>query len=244
MTAGLVIAVAAYLIAKPYIGPMWQKPGTPVLQSIAAVGGLLLLMPFVFSIGKRAGMSEMPNRLFMMHVGASVLGIFFVALHAVAAFDGPPLFMVAFLIGLVVTGYVGRVHLAPRIAATFGTKAAPFQAPDEQTRSELRRVIDEKTALLKSLDPGASEALFSVTPRHLIRRPVLSLAYMKLARREETLIGARGSVTALQAWWRPLHMALAWLFLGGLIVHVIFALFFAGYVAEGREIYWWHITDW
>jgi len=39
-------------------------------------------------------------------------------------------------------------------------------------------------------------------------------------------------------------MALAWLFLAGLILHVIVVTFFAGYVAEGRDIYWWHLAAW
>jgi len=30
----------------------------------------------------------------------------------------------------------------------------------------------------------------------------------------------------------------------GIIAHVITTVFFAGYVADGREIYWWHLTDW
>jgi hypothetical protein len=30
----------------------------------------------------------------------------------------------------------------------------------------------------------------------------------------------------------------------GLITHVIVVLFFAGYVADGRDIYWWHFTAW
>ena len=57
-------------------------------------------------------------------------------------------------------------------------------------------------------------------------------------------LGARGTVHWLQAWWRPLHMGVAWLFLAGLLAHVIVVLFFAGYAAEGREIYWWHLTAW
>ena len=65
-----------------------------------------------------------------------------------------------------------------------------------------------------------------------------------LARTEERMVGARQSVGAGQAWWRPLHMALAGIFVAGLLTHIVVVTFFAGYVAEGRDIYWWHITAW
>jgi hypothetical protein len=47
-----------------------------------------------------------------------------------------------------------------------------------------------------------------------------------------------------QRHWRLVHRLLAWGFLAGLIMHILLVLFFAGYVADGGEIYWWHITDW
>ncbi|MEQ9574695.1 MAG: hypothetical protein RLN77_03860, partial [Rhodospirillales bacterium] len=100
------------------------------------------------------------------------------------------------------------------------------------------------TALLPHLAPQASEALFSPTLRHFLTAPLKSLAYARLAREEARLIGARRSVSRLQAWWRPVHMALAWLFLAGLVVHVVLVTLFAGYVADGRDIYWWHLAAW
>lgn len=244
LVAALFVAVAAYLALKPMLGPDWQRPGSMLLQPIAAIGALMLLAPFLFSLGKRGGLSEVPNRLFVMHVGASVAGIFLVAVHALARLDGPPLILLACLVLLVLSGMVGRAEVVSRIAATFGTKQKPFRAPDAATKAELRRVIDDKIALLARLDPGASEALFSVTLTHWLRSPLKSLAYARLARREADLMGARGTVHWLQAWWRPLHLALAWLFLAGLVTHVAVVLFFAGYVAEGREIDWWHLTAW
>ena len=30
----------------------------------------------------------------------------------------------------------------------------------------------------------------------------------------------------------------------GIVAHVITTVLFAGYVADGREIYWWHLTEW
>ena len=233
-----------YLVAKPHLPDAWQHPGSYILQPLAAVGALLLLTPFAFSIGKRGGYSEIPNKLFILHVGASLVGMVLVTVHAVAALSGPPLILLGCLLGLAVTGVLARTVMAPRMAATFGSKSAPFQAPDPELKDRLRALIAEKTALLARLDPEASEALFSVTLRHLLRKPVKSLAYMRLVRREAELMGTRRSVPFAQAWWRPLHMALAWMFLAGLILHIVLVTFFAGYVADGREIYWWHLAAW
>lgn len=242
--AALTLAILGYLAAKPFLPALWQRPGTEILQPLAALGAVLLLAPFLFSLGKRSGHSQIPNRLFILHMGASLLGMFLVSLHAAAAFSGPPLVLITCLVLLVLSGVVARVHVSSRMASTFGRKSAPFQAADPDLKAALRALIDTKTALLARLDPQASEALFSPTLRHFLTAPLKSLAYARLAREEARLIGARRSVSRLQAWWRPIHMALAWLFLAGLILHVIMVTFFAGYVAEGRDIYWWHLAAW
>ena len=238
------LALAVYLMAKPTLGPLWQRPGTALLQPLAAGGALLLLVPFMFSLGKRGGFTKVPNRMFVMHVVASVAGIFLVSLHALARLEGPPLFMLACLGLLVISGMLGRIEIVHRIATTFGTKASPFQAANPETKAEIRKLIDRKIELLATLDQDAKEAFFSVTLGHWLRAPLKSLAYARLAKRESDLMGARKSVHWLQAWWRPAHMALAWLFVAGLAVHVIVVTFFAGYVAEGRDIYWWHLAKW
>lgn len=240
----LLSLIAAYIVAKPILGPAWQRPGTPLLQSLAMAGSLLLLVPFGFSLGKRGGHIAVPNHLFILHVLASLLGIGLVVPHGLAYFDGPPLLMLAGLLLLVITGVVGRIYATPLFATAFGRKPKPFSAHDAHTKDALRRIIAAKTALLTQLDPEAREALFSVTLSHLLRRPRLSIRYMTLARREAKLMGTRESLHWMAAYWRPLHILLAWLFLGGLITHSVVVTFFAGYVAEGRSIYWWHITAW
>jgi len=240
----LLLAIAAYILAKPILGPAWQKPGTPLLQSLAMAGSFLLLVPFGFSLGKRGGHSTVPNRLFILHVVASLVGIGLVVPHGLAYFDGPPLLMLAGLLLLVITGSIGRIYAAPLFATAFGRKPKPFSPHDAPTKAVLRQIITDKTALLKQLDPEAREALFSVTLSHLLRRPRLALRYMRLARREAELMGARRSLPWIAAYWRPVHILLAWLFLAGLITHIVVVMFFAGYVAEGRSIYWWHVTAW
>ena len=98
--------------------------------------------------------------------------------------------------------------------------------------------------MLRKLDSAATEATFSPNLSHWLQKPVKTLAYIRLVRAEETLIGTRQSVGGVQAYWRALHLALAGLFVIGLFIHVITVTFFAGYVADGGEIYWWHLTKW
>ncbi|MEK9848973.1 MAG: hypothetical protein VW665_00505 [Candidatus Puniceispirillum sp.] len=242
--AGLGVATLIYAGIKPSLGSMWQQPGSPLMQSFAIIGSLFLLVPYLFSLGKRGGYSRVPNRLFMLHVGASVIGIGFVVPHGLAYFDGPPLLMLGGLMVLVITGLAGRIYASKLFAAVFGQKPKPFALPDPETKEKLRAIIAQKITLLASLDKDADEALFSVTLAHLLRQPRLSLAYLRLARIEASLIQTRQSVPFIAAYWRPLHILVAWLFLAGLIIHIIVVTFFAGYVAEGRPIYWWHITQW
>jgi len=54
----------------------------------------------------------------------------------------------------------------------------------------------------------------------------------------------RRAVPAMQAYWRAVHIAVALLFLAGLIIHVVTVTFFADYVADGGPITWWHLTAW
>ena len=86
--------------------------------------------------------------------------------------------------------------------------------------------------------------MFSPNLSHWLGHPLLALAYLRLVREEEALIGVRESVGRAQAWWRAAHLALAVLFVIGLVIHVVTVTFFAGYVADGGEIYWWHLTKW
>src|SRR3546814_1746537 len=77
---------------------------------------------------------------------------------------------------------------------------------------------------------------FSLTLAHWLRHPRRARAYAWLVREENRLVGTRQSVGLEQAWWRPLHMALAYVFVFGLIIHVVTVTFFAGYVADGGAI--------
>jgi len=248
LLAGLTIAAvalaAALLALKPLLGPAFQRAGTPLLQGSAILGALLLLMPFAYVVAKRGGGSASPNRWLIAHVLASLAGLVLVVLHSGGQLLSPPSVMLYALAGLVATGVNARLRTAREMAATLGRKRAAFATPDPALRERLRALIAAKQQLLARLDASAREATFSVTLRHALRRPILALRYTRLARREAVLIGARGSVGVAQAWGRPMHLALASLFLAALLVHVVAVTFFAGYVAAGRPITWWHLTAW
>lgn len=238
--AGIVVCFAA----RPFLPPAFQQPGTALLQSAAILGTVFLLVPLAFTIAKRSGRSEMPNRWFIAHVVASLAGILLVAVHTTGALDRPPALLLLVLLALALSGAVARVRLSRNMAATLGTKARAFAEPDPALKTELRGLIGQKTALLAKLDPGVSEATFSVTLRHWLTSPWRALAYSRLAAKESSLIGARQSVSFAQGYWRPMHMALSWVFIAGLVVHVVVVTFFAGWAAEGRDIYWWHLAAW
>lgn len=238
-----VVVLVFYFMGFSTLGPEWRQPGGPFLYSIAVAGALLLLVSVIFLVAKRTGRGS-PRFWFVAHVVAATGGSVLVVIHAARAFDEAPALLLLALVGLMGLGVWARVHLANRMAGTFATKRGGFATADPELTDRLKNLIDEKRTLLARLDPNASEALFSVTLAHWLRRPGLAMAYQKLARTEERLVGARQSVGVAQAWWRPLHMALAGIFVAGLLTHIVVVTFFAGYVAEGRDIYWWHVTAW
>ncbi|MDZ7747657.1 MAG: hypothetical protein U5K43_01495 [Halofilum sp. (in: g-proteobacteria)] len=144
---------------------------------------------------------------------------------------------------LVAQGLTARSLLPRRTAAVFASRVESFQEPDPALRERLRAVIGQKRELLSALDPGADEALFSPDLRHALAHPWRTLRYARLAAREARLVGRRRAGPVL-AFWRRTHIALALLFLLGVCVHVVLVLFFAGYVAGGGSVDWWHVTAW
>ncbi len=233
----LTLAVLA-LAALPLLPDAWARPGSPLLQSAAILGSLLLLAGFWAAMGKRFG--RRGKRGFGLHVMLSCTGLVLVTAHSTGSFLHFPALLLATLAALVVLGLWARLAGARRLAGRFARKPRAFAVPDAATRAQLRALIDRKTALLADLEPGADEAQFSLQPRHWRRRPGRALAYWRLADAEARLTGAG----TLADRWRLVHQLLAWGFVLGLAIHVIISLFFAGWVAEGREVYWWHVTAW
>jgi hypothetical protein len=244
LVIGVVFCLVAYIVILPVLPAAWQRPGSPPLYLAGVAGAALLLVSMVFVVVKRSGRGGSPVAWFSAHVICACIGSVLVVVHSVGSVGRPPALLLLAIIALSVLGVWARVRLSRRMAATFGAKRRGFTPPDEATRQQLGRIIDDKAALLARLDPAAGEATFSVTIGHWLAHPFLARTYARLARQESVLIGARSSVGTVQAWWRPLHMALAYLFVAGVVIHVVTVTFFAGYVADGGPITWWHVAEW
>ncbi|MFN7086453.1 MAG: hypothetical protein ACK4N4_07480 [Burkholderiales bacterium] len=242
--AAAIAAIPIWFFVRPLLPEMWRAPGSPALYLTGVAGAALLLVPVAFVVAKRGGASANPVGWFNAHIVCSLAGMVLVAIHSGGFLRRPPALLLLALAALAVLGVWARVRGSRRMAATFASKAPAFHPPDAAARERLRLLISEKRALLARLEPRADEATFSVNLPHLLRNPALALAYQKLAREETALLGTRRAVPPVQAWWRPLHMALAWLFVLGVVIHVITVTFFAGYVADGGTISWWHLTAW
>lgn len=244
LTAAAVIAVVLWFVIRGALPEMWRTPGSPALYLTGVAGVVLLLVPVAFVLAKRGGRSANPVGWFNAHIVCSLAGMVLIAIHSGGFLRRPPALLLLALLALAVLGVWARVRGSRRMAATFASKAPAFTVPDAATHERLRALIVEKRRLLATLDPQAGEGTFSVNLPHFMCSPRLAFAYHRLAREESQLLGSRRAVSAEQAWWRPLHMALAWLFVLGVVIHVITVTFFAGYVADGGPIDWWHLTAW
>jgi hypothetical protein len=244
IVAALVAALVLYFAAvQPALPSAWRTPGSPELYLVGVAGAALLLVSMVFVLVKRTGRGGSPPAWFVAHVLGGAAGTVLVAVHSGGFLRRPPALLFLCLGALVALGVWARMRLAPRMAATFSSKTSSF-APAGAGREWFAELIAAKRALLKELDPAANEGTFSLTLRHWLQSPRLSRRYARLVRAENRLMGTRESVGLEQAWWRPLHLAIAYLFVLGLVIHVITVTFFAGYVAAGGPITWWHITAW
>lgn len=239
------LAVAAWFaVLRQAMGSSWSTPGSPELYLTGVLGALLLLVSVVFVVVKRSGHGRLAPAWFIAHIVCSTLGTVLVLVHSGGYLQRPPALLLLALLGLIVLGVWARVRLSGRMAATFATKQRGFAPAGQGSRAALADVIERKRALLASLDPSAQEATFSPTLAHWLRSPRATLRYLHLVREENGLVGTRASVGMEQAWWRPLHLLLAALFVLGLVIHILTVTFFAGYVADGGPITWWHLKAW
>ena len=244
VVAATFLATVLFFLARPHLPPAWATPGSPELYLIGVLGATLALTPFAFSLAKRGGRSESPPAWFIAHVIAGCVGIALLIVHSGGYIRRPPALLLAGGVFLVLQGAWARLALSHRIGATFGSKYRPFMVPSTADKARLAAVIEAKRQLLSVLAPSRSEATFSPLLSHWLRHPILAFRYARLARREMQIIGQRRAVPAAQAYWRAVHMTVAFLFLIGLVIHVVTVNFFAGYVADGGPITWWHVTAW
>ncbi|MEE9256086.1 MAG: hypothetical protein V3V56_02845 [bacterium] len=238
------VVLTTYFAFLPDLSPEWKLPGSPRLYAMGTAGSALLLVSLAFVLAKRTGRGGSPTAWFAAHVVAATAGAVLVSVHSAGRLRYAPGLLLLTLAGLVALGVWARIRLSRRISATFASKHESFAPLGGEGRERLRAVVRKKEALLENLDPAAREGTFSLTLIHWLRRPAASWAYARLVREESLLLGTREAVSISQAYWRWVHIALAYLFVLGLIGHVVVVTFFAGYVSGGREIYWRHITAW
>ncbi len=237
LLGGVLLAALA-----PALPGDWGRAGGPLLQAAAAVGAALLLASFAAVHGKRAGRAG--KRGFRAHVWLASLGAALVFAHGAANLGRPPALLLLLLAGLVALGLWSRTRGAKAMAGTFGAKRAAFFGDRLPAKARLAEIIREKQALLARIEPGAAEALFSPGMRHWRRAPLATLRYLRLAEKEIALTGARAALGPAQATWRIAHRLLAWAFVGGLFLHILIVMLFAGYAADGGRIYWLHFAGW
>ncbi|MDG2284234.1 MAG: hypothetical protein P8N43_01715 [Alphaproteobacteria bacterium] len=235
------IALVGLIVTSAFPGDLGRSGG-PLLQSAAIGGTLLLGLSFVAVLRKKAGHPGKAG--FRSHVWLASAGTVLVAIHSTGSMLKIPSLLLVALVGLIGLGVWSRLVGSKRMARTFGTKMAGFSRPDETVRARLAQLISEKQDLLRTIAPAAQEATFSLQPRHWLATPGRAFAYHRAVMEEHRLIGTRATVSPAQAYWRIVHRLLAWGFVVGLLIHIVTVTFFAGYVADGRVIYWWHLAEW
>ena len=238
------VLVCYFAFVRSLLPAAWHTPGSPPLYLTGVCGALLLLVSLVFVAVKRGGRGDLAPAWFIAHVVCATLGVLMVAIHSAGYLRRPPALLFLVLLGLIALGVRARLRISRRMAATFATKQAGFAPAVPGARHALAALIERKRELLPSIDAAASEATFSPTLAHWLAAPLATLRYARLAHEEMRMIGARASVGVEQAYWRPAHLALAALFIFGLVAHVVTVTFFAGYVAAGQPVTWWHLAEW
>ena len=233
----LAIVISARVVAEP-----WARPGSALGQSMAIVGASALALSALSAMLKRAG--QPPRQNFGRHIWLGCIGFVLVSAHSGGNLGAPPALLLLALVLLMGLGVWARTIGAQRMAATFGSKRGVLSAYDPALRARLKALIADKQLRLARIDPNANEATFSLTLAHWLSTPAKAYGYRQLVGAERGLLGTDRAVGMAQAYWRRLHRLIALAFVAGLVVHIVLVTFFAAYVAEGRDIYWWHLAAW
>jgi hypothetical protein len=237
--------------------PAWTswdlRPGSPLGQTLGISAGILLLGTLRYLVIRRSDRpdDDKPNAQ-RLHALVGSVGVALALVHSQATLREWSALVLLAAVGLLVSGLYGRLVAPRRVAGHFGADAIPYLATDAGVPSlpdDLRQRLDDKRRILRTLDPAGREATFVLRLSHWLARPRQAWQYWRLARGERSIHGrqAESAVARLalaERVWRRSHLVLAVLFVIGLIAHIATVLFFAGYVANGRDIYWWHFTAW
>ncbi|MEX2618326.1 MAG: hypothetical protein WD767_19755 [Alphaproteobacteria bacterium] len=239
-----VLFIAVIYAGQPFLASAWQTAGSVGLYWVGVAGAAMLFVPAAYAFVKRGGNAVMPRRWLVAHIVAGVSGAVLVTIHGAGGWTRPPAILVLLVYFLIIQGAWARSIGSAKLARVMASRSSALRAERPVDKVALRRILDAKTKLLKQLDPAADEALFSPNRSHWFRHPFLTFAYVRLSHREAIAVGARGTVGRDLGNWRRLHLLAAGLLIGGIAVHVITVTFFAGYVADGGPITWWHLAAW
>jgi hypothetical protein len=234
------LALVGHTLVLPLLPPVWRQAGSAPLYLVGVAGALLLLLPAAFAWAKRSAVS--PRPWFLAHALAGAAGLVLVGVHAAGHWGRPPALLLLLAIALLLQGLRARTKGADKLAGLMASRPQAFEG--EPDRTALAELLERKQGLLARLDAAAEEATFSPGPGHWLRRPGLTLAYQRLVRAEAELLGARRAAGLELSRWRQVHMFAGWLLFAGIFVHVVTVTFFAGYVAAGGDIHWWHLAAW
>ena len=249
---GLLGFAAVYLLGGLNWVPWDLRPGSPVGQSFGIAAALILLstlyyLPLRRSDGGRWGKPAAQALHGLVGSAGTALAI----MHSQAALREWSTLVLLAVVGLLATGIYGRVVAPIRVGTTFGRSAVPYApaARRHAVPTPSDRLVAEKRRLLGTIAAEAREGEFVLRWHHWTRSPSKAWRYHRLAISERRALArnplsASSEVSALERRWRRVHLGLAGLFIIGLLAHVVTTVFFAGYVADGREIYWWHLTRW
>jgi len=243
----IAVAVTLFAVSLILLVPSFTLPSSVLGQSMAVMGSSFLLIPFLFSLFKRSGISKSPPSWFVAHVIFALMGSILIAVHVSSGnWLTPPGIILVCLVFLIIQGLLLRVVLSKRLSLLFAKTSTMqgFKAPNAQKIANIQQVINNKIQLLALLDNTQDEALFSPALKHWFWHPIKSMRYQLLADKEAKLMGVKQINGLVMNWSRRIHLLVAFLFFASLLSHIIIVLFFAGYAAQGQAIDWWYITAW
>ncbi len=251
-TLGLIALCAVYLLGGSEWFSVDLRAGSPLGQSMGIIAGLILLGTLFYVRVRRSDDAQMRKFTAQSwHAVIGTLGTTLAILHSHASLREWSTLVLLAIIGLLATGFYGRVIAPLRVGAAFGRSAVPYlnTAQPDPISNEISELIRRKQALLKTFAGDNRESGFVLRWRHWFEHPRAALDYHRLTVKERRLLARHPlsvstEIPLLERLWRHSHLILAGLFIVGLFAHVITTVFFAGYVADGREIYWWHLTKW
>jgi len=245
----LVLGAAAAYVALGAGRPEGLRPGDPIGHLLGAAGALLMSVGLLFPLVKRTSpLAYLKPWWHQLHLLLGATGAAMAAVHTCGRMGKAPTLVALAMLGLLALGAYGRL-LAGRLAhTTFASDPSAFLPVGPPIDGRLLSLAKRRAAIAAGLKPDLEEGSFSLALGHWSRHPVASARFARLALEEELVVGSvrklpSGFIVLIQRNWRLLHLILVALMGLGLLAHVVAVLFFAGYVAEGGQIYWWHLRE-